>query len=301
MKKFFVIYNPSSGSGRSIKYLKRFKKSLIKSSIPFDLNLTESEEHIFELSRKGIQDYKDIIVVGGDTTFNFVVREVLNSERDIKLGFFGTGSANDISHSLGIDKLNNFIKIIKNSSIKELNVIEVDINNKKEICLGAIVIGSGVYVNEYIERVKRENGVKVRGIVKQSYFAFKALKEYLRDLSDNKYILEFNKKKSELNSSLMVFSNIPFFANGMLLFPELSPFDENVGFMSINPKTINEYLKYFSKIKLMRSFKGITKEFSKEYVIKSESPFDFQIDGKIFSGFNKMALKSLNKKVKIYS
>jgi len=301
MRKFFVIYNPSSGSGRSQKYLKRFEKAFRNEGFSYELNITEREEHIFELARKGIESSSDIIVVGGDTTFNFVVKEVLNSGKDLNLGFFGTGSANDVSHSLGIDKLNYFIKVLKNNSLNEFNIVNVEFGKRKEICLGAVVIGSGVHVNEYIEKVKRDKNIKVRGITKQTYFAFKALKEYMRDLKDYGYFLEYNGKGIEINSTLMVFSNIPYFANGILLFPDLSPFNSNIGYVGINPKSINEYLRYFAKIKILKSFKGIMKDFSNEFVLKSEKNFDFQVDGEVFKGYNEVKIKSFDKKIKIYS
>ena len=301
MRKFFVIYNPSSGSGRSQKYLKRFEKAFMKEGFSYEMNITENEEHIFELAKKGIENSNDIIVVGGDTTFNFVVREVLNSGRDLNLGFFGTGSANDVSHSLGIDKLNYFIKALKSNSLNKFNILSVEFGKRKEICLGAVVVGSGVHVNEYIEKVKRENNVKVRGITKQTYFAFKALKEYMKNLNDYSYFLEYNGKGIEINSTLMVFSNIPYFANGILLFPDLSPFNKNIGFVGINPKSINEYLKYFAKIKILKSFKGVMKEFSNEFILKSPKSFDFQIDGEVFKGYKEIKIKSFDKSIKIYS
>ncbi len=301
MRKFFIIYNPSSGSGRSQKYLKRFEKAFRKEGFSYEINITENEKHIFELAKKGIENSNNIIVVGGDTTFNFVVREVLNSGRDLNLGFFGTGSANDVSHSLRIDKLNYFVNALKNNSLNKFNIVSVEFGKRKEICLGAVVVGSGVHVNEYIERVKREKNVKVSGITKQTYFAYKALREYMKNLKDYSYFLEYNGKGIEINSSLMVFSNIPYFANGILLFPELSPFESDIGFVGINPKSLNEYLRYFAKIKIFKSFKGIMKGFSHEFVLKSEKNFSFQIDGEVYRGYKEIRIKSFDKRIKIYS
>ena len=109
--KCLFLYNPKSGKGKIGKHIGYIRKRLEKKYDTVDIVPTASAEDLTERVRAGAEEYDAIIFSGGDGTFNNVLQGV--GEKDVRLGYLPTGTANDVAHSLGITRsLRGALKVI---------------------------------------------------------------------------------------------------------------------------------------------------------------------------------------------
>ncbi|MCP4149302.1 MAG: hypothetical protein GY757_16260 [bacterium] len=259
-----VLYNPSSGGGRSLKLKGKVESSLAENGVDYDLYITESEAHLRQLAAKCAGKYETIVGVGGDTTFNIIAEKILeyknegNGSREKRpapaMGMIGTGSANDIVRSLGIESIDAACKAIKIGDRKQMDVGRLTLLNKKEpeassfIFLGTLSLGLGTTVNRYVESYQREHKLLSRINPLNQLFAgiygihhsFSKKKIPLQvelayhsgndngkgnggghgDANDagagaKKLKQDSLLKKENIRFSLLVFLNTPYYANGL--------------------------------------------------------------------------------------
>ena len=104
---WFVIVNPTSGSGYGLKDYPRIAKLLRDNQIYHDAVFTEHQYHATELAVEAInKGYRKIIVVGGDGTLNEVVNGIFIQKacepKDIRLAVIAVGTGNDWVRTFGI-------------------------------------------------------------------------------------------------------------------------------------------------------------------------------------------------------
>jgi diacylglycerol kinase (ATP) len=109
-KEFYFVINPASAGGKTKKLWPQIKSLLEKEGAAFGFYLTSHRMDAARIASRALKEgYKKIIAVGGDGTLN----EVLNGfwegshriSRDACLGYFPSGTGEDFSRTLGIDKL----------------------------------------------------------------------------------------------------------------------------------------------------------------------------------------------------
>lgn len=113
MKRLFVIANPTAGRGRTATILPDIEEALASRGVLYDLHLTTRQKMAAELLKESFDSsYTDLLVVGGDGTFN----EVINGlpRFDIQVGVIQSGTGNDFAKALGgsmkiADQLNRAI------------------------------------------------------------------------------------------------------------------------------------------------------------------------------------------------
>jgi len=99
-KEWLIIVNPNAGQGKGKKDWDRIAALLTQYAIEFVPRFTEKRRHAIELTRDGIREnYRKILVVGGDGTMNEVVNGVFTQTfchtTDISLGMITVGTGND--------------------------------------------------------------------------------------------------------------------------------------------------------------------------------------------------------------
>ena len=115
---YLIIANEFSGTDKGHKVLLEVENYLKDKSIEFTTWKTQYATHATELARNAIsQNHKDIIVVGGDGTFNEVINGIdLNNCKDIRLGLVPSGSGNDFVRNTNIKgSTNQILDYILNS------------------------------------------------------------------------------------------------------------------------------------------------------------------------------------------
>ncbi len=99
---FNFIINPVSGNKKAIKNMQILTKFLTTRNIAFCVYTTNKKDGAkkiaSELEKCGADN---IIVVGGDGTFNEVING-LENPRNIKIGLIPSGTGNDFAYALGI-------------------------------------------------------------------------------------------------------------------------------------------------------------------------------------------------------
>lgn len=304
MNPLIVLFNPSSGSGRSAKKENLIRKKLGDFKIKFDFIRTDSEEHLLREASKAAEKNIDIITVGGDTSFSLVANRIIDaSGSSSRLGMIGTGSANDIPVGMGCGDIIDVLNAVKNNKTKEMDIVSLIINRGKSIFfLGTLSIGLGVSVNRYLESFKSRHPKLLRYIpfFEPVFGAIGVRKTFASGDVPVNAVISSDQYVGPVKFSLMVFLNTPLFSRGLALSKNSSPFDGNLDCAIINTES------FTSTLKLMLSIKRGTQSKKREIkLIKSSSikiefdvPVGIQYDGEIINGVKIMNIsvgeRSLN-------
>ena len=112
-RKVLLIYNPNSGNGMFPRYLdliiSKFqdKGFLIR---PVRGASTDILDYVF--SHIHAEQYRNIIIAGGDGTVNIVVNAMMKHEIDLPIAIFPAGTANDFAYYMNIpNEINQMIDI----------------------------------------------------------------------------------------------------------------------------------------------------------------------------------------------
>ena len=103
MKRVLLIYNPNAGNGDIKNHLDEIIGTFADAGtmvIPLRLGSGIDLDRV--LSEPEVSGFQKIIAAGGDGTVNFIVNEMIRRGIKIPLAIFPTGTANDLSGSLGI-------------------------------------------------------------------------------------------------------------------------------------------------------------------------------------------------------
>jgi diacylglycerol kinase family enzyme len=190
MRKFLVLFNPSSGKGRALKVKDTIAHCLANKNLEVDFIVTESELQLRQLAASAVEtagNYDAIVGVGGDTTFNIIAAEILKHRETAgistaempsispavgpTLGMIGTGSANDITRGLGLQSIETACRAIINGNTKKMDVGCVKIFNDSLLLqplqprpatntlffLGTLSLGLGVLVNRFVEHFHQQH------------------------------------------------------------------------------------------------------------------------------------------------
>ncbi|MCF8337823.1 MAG: diacylglycerol kinase family lipid kinase [Bacteroidales bacterium] len=105
---WLVVVNPNAGRRKGEKDWGRIAELLEEANIPFVSVFTQRKYQAIQLTKHHIEnDYKKIIVVGGDGTLNEVINGVYQQQKydptDIRVGIIPVGTGNDWCRMYGIN------------------------------------------------------------------------------------------------------------------------------------------------------------------------------------------------------
>lgn len=102
---YHIIVNPASRSGRGIKVWNEIELELKRRSISykeyFTKGIGDASRIVVELTKKIVEEYIAIIVLGGDGTMNEVVQGIQDFQKT-RVSYIPTGSSNDLARDLKI-------------------------------------------------------------------------------------------------------------------------------------------------------------------------------------------------------
>ena len=101
---YLLIYNPKSGKGKIQKDLPKIKAFFKEKKLPLDIHETVSQEDAKNYVLTSKKTYDCVLVAGGDGTISTVLNGLMQLKTIPILGVLPYGSANDVSHILGIPK-----------------------------------------------------------------------------------------------------------------------------------------------------------------------------------------------------
>ena len=117
--EWLILVNPNAGNGKGYKDWEIIKALLTNHGFVFQSHFTRARHHAIQLTIEGIeQDFRKIIVVGGDGTMNEVVNGCFSQKvcptTDICLAIITVGTGNDWGRLFGIPlNYEDAIKTIK--------------------------------------------------------------------------------------------------------------------------------------------------------------------------------------------
>ena len=89
------------------------------------LYATKSAYDLQSKAAEGAEEFDTVIFAGGDGTFNLVLGGI--GEREVKLGYLPSGTANDVAHSLGISKnIKKALKVILNGRCEKIDCMHIN-------------------------------------------------------------------------------------------------------------------------------------------------------------------------------
>ena len=145
MKNAIIIYNPQSGSKSNKFMVDRLVKKYQSLNINYTLFPTQYKGHAeFFCSSKDILKYQQIIVCGGDGTFNEIVNGLIQSHKFQipPIGFLPGGTGNAFMHDLKALDPDRAIEIILRGKIKKIDVLKLEYHDKQEYSIN--IVGWGM-------------------------------------------------------------------------------------------------------------------------------------------------------------
>ena len=308
MKNILVLYNPSSAGGKSLKRMGKIKKKFEKLKIPYDFHITKSEKDLREMASNAAGEKKNIIAVGGDTTFTFVAEEILRSENrnEVTLGMIGTGSFNDIVRGIGMDDIDSLLDGINNGLTHKIDVgiVRTGPEDKKYYFLGSLGVGLGTIVNKYVENWKNEKIMitKIKPAMEISGFIKGVRQSFTKNKVPINVLIEWGNRKIERNLSLLVFQNTPLYGRSLKISPDASPYDNIIDCAIINTRSLSNTVGL--AVSVMRSKHMNRPELeilrSSEFKVTSAKEIDIVIDGEIIENVKNFRVSLLKSGLNIY-
>ena len=272
---FHIISNPISGRKKNGK--KRFEvlyKYLDDNNIEYKLYESKYFKHPTEIAKEISMnnDGGDIIVIGGDGTFN----EVLNGLSDISkwnIGLIPAGSGNDFAKCINLDKkdLLGCLKTILKKEVKPVDYIKVNYG----MCVN--VLGNGVDVEVLINFEKHSR-------LKGSFRYFVSLIEAICPLKFHEFDVSIDDGPFEHKKGLVVvLCNGTTFGGGIPICPHAKVDDGSLDFVFVNEvktRQIPKYLINLMKGKIL-NLPAAQHVRCQKAVFKDNKNLVLQIDGNI--------------------
>lgn len=267
-----ILFNPISGKGRSQKVLTRITNELNTRKIDFRLHSTEYPGHATFITAdlNGAQSHTDLIVIGGDGSFNEVLNGIIDFDK-INLGFIPAGTGNDYAKAAGIP-LNPLkaLELILAGKTKKTDYMQL--TGKRALnCAGA---GMDTDVLVRYSQMKAFRG-------KVKYYA--SLIDVLLKLKFHRAKITVNGKTIETEVFLVACANGKYIGGGMPISPLSDPSDGLMNVIVVNK--IKAYKVFPLLLKFLRG-KHIYEPCAESYLV-TEAKIEIcdegstQIDGEV--------------------
>ncbi len=108
-QKWLAIINPVSGGNKDQQQSRKIISHLVNQGFDIDAKLTYDKGSAINIAKEAVENnYRNIIVIGGDGTLNEVVNGVLQQQTipssEVKIGMFSLGTGNDFIRTMKIPK-----------------------------------------------------------------------------------------------------------------------------------------------------------------------------------------------------
>ncbi|MDD2216992.1 MAG: YegS/Rv2252/BmrU family lipid kinase [Eubacteriales bacterium] len=127
-KKILLIYNPNAGSGMFARHLDNIIDAFQERGLAI-IPVRGTMSCVLDYLLQGInqEQYRQIIIAGGDGTINTVVNLMMKYDIDLPITIFPAGTANDFAHYLGMpNDLEGMIEVALDDHIIETDIAKVN-------------------------------------------------------------------------------------------------------------------------------------------------------------------------------
>ncbi|AHF08231.1 diacylglycerol/lipid kinase family protein [Desulfitobacterium metallireducens] len=250
-KTWFAIVNPASANWRTRKEWPRIHKSLVENNINVDYAVTTYPGEATLLTRQALQDYSQILSVGGDGTLNEVVNGFFENNRTINaeasLGILSHGTGGDFLRSLNQERgLAAFLDVLRRERIIPIDCGLVQYQDSFGVqhhryFLNVADVGLG---GETVARVNRHS--KFFG-GKLSFMAGSLVSILTYKNKRMKCIIDGKDVVNDQINSIMI-ANGHFFGGGMMIAPNADFTDGLFDVITLGDFTTLELLQHLPKI-----------------------------------------------------
>ena len=251
-----------------------------------------------------------VILVGGDTTFTIVASEFLRNEKESgalpPLAFAGTGSANDVCRALDVHSFEKLCLAVRAARIRAMDVGSVRPSGAEEplLFLGNMSLGLGTSVNRHIESLANKGGKAFRfGVLSQALAGVAGVRRsFAAGGLPRTITLGWGRSKRRILFSLLTFSNIGYYANGLRLAPSADPFDKRLTCVTVNTGSFLETLR--AQWAVRRGVHEGRREFNiiqaSRFTLSTDQPLDIQLDGEIHTGVEKCVISTMSARLPVF-
>ena len=242
-KKVLIIYNPVSGTKSNKAMISQLLNYYKLNNINYFLLKTEYKNHAKEFcANNSLAEYDDLIVCGGDGTFNEVINGVVinKNKKNPRLGFLPGGTGNSFMHDLNAVDPNKAInKIIKNNS-DTLDILKLTYNNKTIYSFN--IVGWGLVTDILILAEKMRFLKSIRYNVASLFYILTAKGKKI------KFIIDNNKIYNEKYLFILICNTIHT-GKGMKAAPKAKFNDGQLDIVSVKSQiSFFQLIKLFTKI-----------------------------------------------------
>ena len=217
-KKFIFIVNPKSG-----KLSKKKKIKLISDCFPSkpDIVFPKDSQETSILSAEAFKKDQIVVACGGDGTVNLVANQAIIYDGIMSILPLGRG--NDFAKFIGINSINQFKRMLINSTILKCEYLDLYFKNTKKICLTSAGVG---LLSEAAYRASKTP--IFQGVL---LYLIAALTSFI-NLKAHSYIVNFDKIKN-LNEKLaiLVAASTPFAGGGMHIAPDALKYKNKINLL----------------------------------------------------------------------
>ena len=252
---YLLIYNPKSGKGNIQKDLPKIQAFFKEKKLTLDIHETISQDDAKNYVLRSEKVYDCVLVAGGDGTVSTVVNGLLKLDQKPILGVLPYGSANDVSHILGIKR--NIMKTLVLYTTSEPAEIDVyQMNNHYFIYTAA----AGLFT-----RISYD-------ISRQSLNQFGQIAYYVEGIKDltSEYAfdmaIQFGDKHIQKKVTLLLGLSANRVGGIPLFFKTKSKLDD--GLFEIN---LFESKGFLSKLRVLSFFIRLGRKVRSDIVLKSQS------------------------------
>ena len=293
MKRYMVIYNPSSGKETAAqKIFGIAKRTLAVKDVEFTFYATKKKGDATKAARRACDnDYDLVISCGGDGTVNEVVNGIMLSNKKSKLAILPVGTINDFAQQLNIPKgIINFTKLLNVESFKKIDLGKA--NDKYFVN----VVGGGAFTN--IPHIVPSDVKTSFG--KYAYYLQAAFE--IPGQLDKSYNIKYtlDNKELEINTFLFLISNTSSVGGFKYLSPKAKCTDGLLDIMIIEKSSPADLLQIFTGILNGQHVNhGKVHYFqSEKVIIQSDTNITLDIDGEV-GDTTPVTVSSINQAIEI--
>ena len=294
-ESILIIYNPISGTKSSEGMISKLIDFYKSNNINYYLLKTEYQNHAQVFCKNNnLKKYKDIIVCGGDGTFNEVINGLMLNGSSVlpRLGFLPGGTGNSFMHDLNaVSHQEALSKIFKNRS-DYLDILKLT-SGKNEL-YSFNIVGWGLVTDILILAEKMRFLKSIRYNIASLFYIFTAKSRKIKLLVDENIVLN--------NDYLFILiCNTIHTGKGMKAAPKAKFNDGLLDIISVNSKiSFLQLIKLFIQIFSGKHINSKFVNYSTAKQVQLE-PVDneiLNIDGDA-KGYTPVKIEVLEKRLKI--
>ncbi|MBG0765211.1 MAG: YegS/Rv2252/BmrU family lipid kinase [Tissierellales bacterium] len=271
MKKYKVIYNPSSGNELvQNKIFQISKNILVSEDVTFTFYATKKEGDAQKAATNACSEgFELIIACGGDGTINEVVNGIMNSPCKSKLAVLPSGTVNDFATYMEIPTtVHDFTKLLKNQTYQKVDVGKA--NDKYFIN----VASGGAFTNIPYDVPSETKTI----LGKYSYYIRAAMEIPQQIEKSYKIKVTTEERTLELNALVFLISNTPSIGGFKKFSPDAKYNDGFFDVLVIEHSPPFELLNLFAKLLSGDHIHHKKVHYFKSKKVKIDSASDLVID-----------------------